>query len=155
DPALLPDEAATTRTVHAVGLGERIGLPGLYLKDETTLPTGTTKDRMAAVALAYLSEGGVRAFAPSSPGNSSTAYAHAPSRYPDLVMHLFTADRFAGRLHIPASDRVINYVLRGATFVEAFDAARDFALSRGITPERGFFNPGRREGLKLAWLEAV
>ncbi len=46
-------------------------------------------------------------------------------------------------------------MLRGATFVEAFDAARAYAARHGLVAERGFFNPGRREGLKMAWLEAA
>lgn len=154
-PDLLPSSAAFTSTVHAVRLGEKIGMSSLYLKDETTLPTGTTKDRMAAVALAYLYECGVRGFCASSTGNSSTAYAHAISRLPGMVMYLFTAEDFINRLHVPAHHQVVNFVLRDATFVEAFDAARDFAREHGLISERGFFNLGRREGLKVAWLEAA
>jgi len=155
DPSLFPQDAGTTPTVHAIRLGERVGLPWLYLKDETKLPTGTTKDRMAAVALAYLREGGVEGFCTSSTGNSSTAYAHAIRAVPGLMMYLFTAEQFIQRVDVPDGDRVVNFGLRDATFVEAFDAARDYALAHGLTSERGFFNPGRREGLKVAWLEAA
>jgi threonine synthase len=155
DASLLPSDAEPTRTVHAVRLGERAGLPWLYLKDETTLPTGTTKDRMAAVALPYLSEHGVETFCTSSTGNSSTAYAHALWRTPGLRMSLFTAERFVDRVGVPPDAPVTHFGLRGATFVEAFDTAKAYAVSHGLTAERGFFNPGRREGLKLAWLEAA
>jgi threonine synthase len=155
DRSLLPQDAEATATIHAARLGEAIGLERLYLKDETTLPTGTTKDRMAAVALAYLYEHGVRAFATSSTGNSSTAYAHAISRFPGLVMRLFTASEFADRVDAPETDQVVETVLEGATFVEAFAAASAFARREGLASEAGFFNPGRREGLKLAWLEAA
>ncbi|HEX6701484.1 MAG TPA: pyridoxal-phosphate dependent enzyme [Gaiellaceae bacterium] len=155
DRALLPEGAAATPTVHAERLGDALGLERLYLKDETVLPTGTTKDRMAAVALAYLYERGVRAFATSSTGNSSTAYAHAISRFPGLVMHLFTAAAFASRVDVPDTDQVVETVLDGATFVEAFEAAAEFARHDGVVSEGGFFNPGRREGLKLAFLEAA
>ena len=155
DVGLFPTDATFTRTVHAVNLGQRIGMSSLYLKDETTLPTGTTKDRMAAVALAYLYECGVRGFCASSTGNSSTAYARAISRLPGMTMYLFTAADFIDRLHVPSNDQVVNFVLRDATFVEAFDAARDFAREHGLISERGFFNLGRREGLKIAWLEAA
>ena len=154
DASLLPQDAEPTRTVHAVRLGERAGLGWLYLKDETTLPTGTAKDRMAAVALPYLFEHGVERFCTSSTGNSSTAYAHALQRAPGLLMSLFTAERFVGRVDIPLHAPITHFGLRGATFVEAFDAAKVYAVSNGFTAERGFFNPGRREGLKLAWLEA-
>jgi threonine synthase len=155
DRALLPSDVKPTRSVHATKLGDRLGMPWLYLKDETMQPTGTTKDRMAGVALAYLYEGGTRGFCTSSTGNSSTAYAQAIVRIPGLVMYLFTAEQFADRIHAPDTDQVVNFLCRDATFVEAFDAAREYAIANGLVSERGFFNPGRREGLKLAWLEAV
>jgi threonine synthase len=155
DRSLLPADASVTSTIHAERLGVEVGLERLYLKDETTLPTGTTKDRMAAVALAYLYEHGVRAFATSSTGNSSTAYAHAIARFPGVVMYLFTAAAFGDRVDVPETDQVVETVLEGATFVEAFRAAGAFARREGVVAEAGFFNPGRREGLKLAWLEAV
>jgi threonine synthase len=154
-PELLPADAKYTPTVHARKLGAKLGIPYLYLKDETGLPTGTTKDRMAAIALAYLRECGVRCFTTSSTGNSSSAYAHAIARIPDIAMYLFTASAFRPRLDLPDGDRVIDVVLNGATFVEAFDAAGEFAQRHNLVAERGFFNPGRREGLKLAWLEAA
>lgn len=155
EASLLPADAAFTPVIHATRLGAAIGLRRLYLKDETRLPTGTTKDRMAAVALAYLHECGVRGFATSSTGNSSTAYAYAIGRLPELVMYLFTASQFVDRVDCIDTEQVIHFVLRGATFVEAFEAARVFAEEHGLVSERGFFNPGRREGLKLAWLEAA
>jgi threonine synthase len=155
DASLLPDDAEYTPCVHAERIGEEIDLPGLHLKDETRLPTGTTKDRMAAVSLPYLYESGVRGFTTSSTGNSSTAYAHAIARVPELTMYVFTASAFRDRFELDESERVVDVVLEDATFVEAFEAAGEFAKERGLVAERGFFNPGRREGLKLAWLEAA
>ena len=101
DSTLLPDDAQYTPCVHATRLGELIGLPSLYLKDETKLPTGTTKDRMAAVALPFLRERGVTGFTTSSTGNSSSAYAYALPRVPRLLMYLFTAAAFRDRLALP------------------------------------------------------
>lgn len=155
DASLLPAAARPTPVVHANRIGAAAGLPWLYLKDETGLPTGTTKDRMAAVGLLYLYECGVRSFTTSSTGNSSTAYAHALARVPELVMYVFTASEFRHRLSLEGSERLVDVVLEDATFVEAFTAAGEFAERRGLVAERGFFNPGRREGLKVAWLEAA
>jgi threonine synthase len=155
DASLLPEDAEYTPCVQARRTGGEIELPGLYLKDETRLPTGTTKDRMAAVALPYLYECGVRGFTASSTGNSSTAYARAIPRVPELTIYVFTASAFRDRLELEESDQVVDVVLEDATFVEAFEAAGEFAQARGLVAERGFFNPGRREGLKLAWLEAA
>jgi threonine synthase len=152
---LLPVEIEPTPCVHATTLGDELGLSRLYLKDESVLPTGTTKDRMAAVALPYLLEKGVRSFATSSTGNSSTAYARLMPLAPECRLYLFTAESFMDRVKYTDSDQVIHLVLRDATFVDAFEAAKQYADRHGVVSERGFFNPGRREGLKLAYLEAA
>jgi len=155
DPDLLPGDARMTPTVHARALGGLLGLRQLYLKDETINPTGTTKYRMAAVSLPYLYESGVRHFCTSSTGNSSTAYAQLIPLIPNLAMSLFTGSDFRNRVNYTASPQITHYILHGASFAEAFNVAADFARRHGHTSERGFFNLGRREGLKLAWLEAV
>ncbi len=150
----LPADARFTPTVHAKALGRLLGMPHLYLKDETVLPTCSTKDRMAAIALAYLWERGVREFCTSSTGNSSTAYARAIRFFPDMKLYLFTAENFLPRVHYADHDQVVHFALRGASFVDAFDFAGIYARDHGLISERGFFNIGRREGLKLAFLEA-
>ncbi len=152
---LLPSEAGFTPTVHAKNLGKMLGMPRLFLKNETVLPTRSTKDRMADVALPFLYESGVRAFATSSTGNSSTSYAQAITRFSGMKLFLFTASDFRHRVQFERTEQVVHFVLQGATFVDAFDCARQFAERHHLVPERGFFNPGRREGLKLAWFEAV
>ena len=58
---------------RAKALGESLGLANLYLKDETGLPTGTTKDRMGRMVVSCFQAAGVRGFTASSTGNSSTA----------------------------------------------------------------------------------
>jgi threonine synthase len=152
---LLRQQMSYTPCLHAKRLGNLLGMPWLYLKDETVLPTGTTKDRMAAVSLAFLYECGVKAFCTSSTGNSSSAYAYAIRWYPELKMYLFTAEDFLDRLQFEPGNQVASFVLRDASFVEAFSCAGMFARRHGFVSERGFFNPGRREGLKLVFLETV
>ena len=144
-----------TRTVHARNLGRRYGLNQLYLKDETENRTGTTKDRMAAVALPFLYEGGVRHFCTSSTGNSSTGFAQGIHHLPDMQMELFTAEDFADRVHYAPTPQVRHHVLREASFVDAGEHSIAYAEANGLVAERGFFNLGRRVGLKLPWLEAL
>ena len=154
-PDLLQWDVPYTPCVHAKALGRLLGMPHLYLKDETRLPSGSTKDRMAHVAAAYLWESGVRHFCTSSTGNSSTAYAHALARFPEMKMALFTAEDFGDRVDYGTGEQVTPFVLRDATFVDAFNCAAQFSRDFGLISERGFFNPGRREGLKIAFLEAT
>jgi threonine synthase len=156
DIGRLPVDARYTPTVQAERLGGWLGLRQLHLKDETGLPTRTTKDRMAAIALPYLHEHGVRRFATSSTGNSSSAYAHAIGRLPDMTMYVVTAEKFRDRVTLSGDEsQVVDVVTREASFVDAFQVAGQLAVERDVTAESGFFNPGRREGLKLAWLEAA
>lgn len=155
DQSLLPREIGYTPLVWSNNLGPRIGLSHLYLKNETVLPTGTTKYRMAAVSLPYLHECGVGHFCTSSTGNTSTAYAWLLPDIPGIEMTLFTASNFTYRVNYREHPRIDHFILEGASFVEAFDTAGTYARAQGYTSERGFFNPGRREGLKLAFFEAV
>jgi threonine synthase len=144
-----------TPCIHATKLGDYLGMPSLYLKDETVFPTGTTKDRMAAVVLPFLQECGIREFCTSSTGNSSTALARLVTHYPGNRIYVFSGEDFMNRVHYADGEGVVHFVLRGATFVEAFACAATFASRHNLTSERGFFNPSRREGLKLAFLEAA
>lgn len=155
DAELLPREIGFTPTLHATELGGLLGMAHLYIKNETELPSGTTKYRMAAIAMPYMYECGVRSFCTSSTGNSSTAYARAVSNFPGMTMTLFTAAGFHTRVNYRDRPQVVHYVLRDASFVHAFDYSGTFAKNNQLTSERGFFNPGRREGLKTAFLEAA
>jgi threonine synthase len=72
-----------------------------------------------------------------------------------MRLYLFTAEEFGDRVDYGVGRQVVPFVLRDATFVDAFNVAGAFATRRHLVSERGFFNPGRREGLKLAFLEAA
>jgi threonine synthase len=146
--------ATYTPIIHASRLGRELDIPYLYLKDETTLPTKTTKDRMAAVSLAYLHERGVRTFCASSTGNSGTSFAYAIKAHPDMHLVLFTAEKFVPRVQYADHSQVTHFGMRDASFVDAATYAGSYARAHELVWENGFFNPGRREGLKLSFLEA-
>jgi len=64
-----------TPLLHARRLGQSIGLPHLYLKDEGVNPTGSFKARGQAVALSMARELGIRKVAVPSAGNAGGAMA--------------------------------------------------------------------------------
>src|SRR5262245_19616636 len=67
-----------TPLVHLERLGQRLGLPRLYAKDESQNPTWSYKDRLCAVAVTHALETGARVITISSTGNhgaSTAAYA--------------------------------------------------------------------------------
>jgi threonine synthase len=152
---LLPELPGYTPLVHATRLGREIGMRRLYLKNETVLPTGTTKDRNAGVVLALLWECAIRRFCTSSTGNSGSAYIRELSRYPEMTMYLFSGEDFVDRVRAEGSGRLVWFGLRGGTFEEAGKTTREFAAQHGLVSEHGFFNFGKREGAKLAFFEAV
>jgi threonine synthase len=81
--ALLPARAETrvdlgdgfTPLRHAERLGAELGLPQLYLKDETPNPTHSFKDRVVSVALSTARELGYETVACASTGNLAHALA--------------------------------------------------------------------------------
>jgi threonine synthase len=144
-----------TPCFHARTLGDAVGHPRLWLKDETKCPTRTTKDRMASLVLSYFREIGLFEFVTSSTGNSSTSLAVGAIAMPEFTLHLYCGEAFLYAMNWPDAPNVKLYVLKGATFVEAFDFSREHGSASGRIMERGFFNPARREGLKTAFMEAA
>ncbi len=64
-----------TPLIHAQRLGQRLGLPNLYLKDEGLNPTGSFKARGLALAVSMANELGLRKLAIPSAGNAGGALA--------------------------------------------------------------------------------
>jgi len=64
-----------TPLLHARRLGEELGLPNLYMKDEGVNPTGSFKARGQSVAISMARELGLRKVAVPSAGNAGGAMA--------------------------------------------------------------------------------
>lgn len=134
-------------------LGAAIGVPELWVKDESRQPTGTTKDRFAAVVMAVFRRFGITEWVAASTGNSTTALARAVPRDGTVRAHFFCGRDFVADHRVKVDQHVSLTVVDGS-YAAAGGAAQRFATERGLTWEGGFFNWARREGLKLAYLEA-
>ncbi|MGA7192411.1 MAG: pyridoxal-phosphate dependent enzyme [Anaerolineales bacterium] len=66
--------------IQAVNLGMMLGTPNLFIKDERQGPTGSFKDRQAAVTIAALKEAGITEMVAASTGNVAIAYSAYASR---------------------------------------------------------------------------
>jgi threonine synthase len=69
-----------TPLLHARRLGQGLGLPNLYLKDESLNPTGSFKARGLAVAVSMARELGIKKLAIPSAGNAGGALAAYAAR---------------------------------------------------------------------------
>ncbi len=74
-------------------LGAEIGVPNLYVKNETTNPTWSFKDRMAAAAVSTAPQFGKKAITASSSGNAGSSTAAFAARA-GMDCILFTVARF-------------------------------------------------------------
>ena len=66
--------------IHASNLGMMLGCPNLYIKDERQGPTGSFKDRQAAVTIAALKEAGITEMVAASTGNVAISYSAYTAR---------------------------------------------------------------------------
>jgi threonine synthase len=95
DPALAVSLGeGGTPLLPSAHLGKALGLPALHFKLEGLNPTGSYKDRIAAVGISRLRELGKRAWAATSSGNAGAAIAAYAVRA-GLEGHLFTLEKAA------------------------------------------------------------
>jgi threonine synthase len=64
-----------TPLIPLEGLGRQIGIPGLFMKDEGIIPTGTFKARGASVGASRAKELGIRVLAMPTNGNAGGSWA--------------------------------------------------------------------------------
>ncbi|HLX49731.1 MAG TPA: pyridoxal-phosphate dependent enzyme [Streptosporangiaceae bacterium] len=122
-----------------------------YAKWEGGQPTGSAKYPMAVVALTYMHERGVRGFTFSSTGNTTAAFASALRMWPGMTGHVFAPAGFPVPTDAPPN--LIVYEVPG-DYAKAHHVAAAMRFD-GAVAEGGFFSVGRREGLKLAYLDAL
>ena len=136
-------------------LGERLGVPGLLMKDEGTIPTGSFKARGAAVGVSRAAELGVTGIAMPTNGNAGAAWAlyaaraglHAliamPERAPVICrgeVAAAGAELYLVRGHIGDCGRLINAAVARRPGVQEVSTLRE---------------PYRLEGKKTMGLEIV
>ena len=98
-PIRVPEHAVSlgeggTPLLRSARLGIELGVPELHFKIEGSNPTGSYKDRIAAVGISRLRELGKRAWAATSSGNAGAAIAAYGVRA-GLDGYLFTLEKAA------------------------------------------------------------
>ncbi len=125
-----------TPLLPAPNLGQMVGMRHVYIKDETRGPTGSVKDRQAAVAVAALREHGIRETVIASTGNVAIAYSAYCARAGIRLWAFLTS-------LVPA-DKMNEVALYGThvvkvtgTYDQAKRLAAEFAQAHGLVVERG------------------
>lgn len=133
-------------------LREALGMPRLYLKDDTRNPSGSTKDRASALVVAKAIEYGYETVAAASTGNAATALAAAGA-----------AAGMKTVVFVPASAppaKLVQMASYGATLVpvagsydQAFELSLEACARFGWYNRNTALNPFTVEGKKTAALE--
>jgi threonine synthase len=129
------------------GLGDTLGHPKLFIKDERQSPTGSFKDRQGAVSVTTLRQAGIRECVLASTGNAAAAYAAYCARA-GIKLWVFLTSM------VPA-EKMRELGLYGAevvkvtsTYDQAKQVAADFAARRGLYFDRGARGIPGKESMK-------
>jgi len=143
-----------TPLIHATRLGESLGVPQLYLKNDTVLPTGSLKDRSNSVGISKAKELGFTTSTVMSTGNAAAsvaAYSAAAGLRSVVMVPTGTAP-----------SKIIQAKAYGATVV-VIDGDFDYEVAKlykAAVKEFGWYdclssNPYRDEGKKSYAYEFV
>lgn len=146
--------AGFTPLIHAKNLGKALGLPKLYLKNDTVNPTWSFKDRVVAVAATRARELGYRTLACASTGNlANSVSAHAAAAGMEAIVFI-PADLEEGK--------VVGSSIYGPTLVKVrgnYDAVNRLCAELASTYQWAFVNvnvrPYYSEGSKTLGFEVA
>ena len=136
-----------TPLIRAANLALMLGRPNLFVKDERQGPTGSFKDRQAALAVSVMKENGVTQAVVASTGNVAISYAAFCARA-GIKLYAFLTSL------VPA-DKMRECALYGAqvvkvtsTYDRAKELAAQFATQRGMYFDRGLRSIAAVESMK-------
>jgi threonine synthase len=125
-----------TPLIHAQNLGMMLGLPRLYIKDERQGPTGSFKDRQAALSIAAMKEAGITEAVLASTGNVAIAYSAYAARAGIKLWAFLTSLVPAEKMREVAiyGTQVVKVT---GSYDQTKQLAAEFARQRGLYLERG------------------
>lgn len=160
---LLPLREASNRVTMGEGgtplyrlnnVGMMLGLRHLYIKDERQGPTGSFKDRQAALAISAMRENGITEAVLASTGNVAISYS-AYSTQAGIKLWAFLPSS------VPA-DKMREIALYGTevikvtgTYDQTKTVAVDFAAAKNIFFDTGLKNIAAREAMKTLGYETA
>ncbi len=134
-PALKLGEGGTP-LIHAGNLGEMLGCPNIFIKDERQGPTSSFKDRQAAVTIAALKEAGITEMVAASTGNVAISYSAYAARAGIKLWAFVTS--LVPELKMREIALYGSQVLKvTGTYDQVKQIAAEFAEQRGLYLDRG------------------
>ncbi len=140
--------------LRAVNLGMMLGSANIFVKDERQGPTGSFKDRQAALSISVMKEYGVTEAVVASTGNVAISYsaycALAGIKLWAFVTSLVPAEKMR-EVAIYGSE----VVKVSGTYDQTKKVAAEFADRQGLFLDRGIRSIGARESMKTLAFEVA
>ncbi|MBN1427961.1 MAG: pyridoxal-phosphate dependent enzyme [Anaerolineae bacterium] len=141
-----------TPLLRSENLAAMLGLRHLYIKDERQGPTGSFKDRQAALAISTMREIGVKEAVVASTGNVAIAYAAYAARA-KIKMWVFTISSVPVEKMREVTIYGAELVKVTGTYDQAKQVASRFADSKGLFLDRGIKSLAAKESMKTMAFE--
>ncbi len=138
--------------IRAINLGMMLGCPNIYIKDERQGPTGSFKDRQAAVTIAALKEAGITEMVAASTGNVAISYSAYASRAGMKLWAFVTSLVPAMKMREIAlyGSQVIKIT---GSYDQCKQVAQEFARQRGLYQDMGARTTTSIEAMKTIAFE--
>lgn len=151
------ESARPTSIIEGKNIARKFGFKKLLFKDETTMETGTLKDREGLITINRLLINNIEGLVLASSGNAGLAISWYASKIKGPKIYLFLPKSSRTRMYKLISKFTSNDVVK-VTYIdsgldETADIAMKFAEKRGLPFGTGFQNYSRREGVKTFTLE--
>jgi len=141
-----------TPLIRAINLGMMLGSATIFIKDERQSPTGSFKDRQAAVTVAALKEAGVNEFVIASTGNVAISYSAYSARAGIKLWAFLTSLTPAAKMREVAiyGSQVIKIT---GSYDQAKQVAAEYARHRGLSQDQGARTISAIESMKTIAFE--
>jgi threonine synthase len=141
-----------TPLTRAFNLGLMLGHSHIYIKDERQGPTGSFKDRQAAVAISMMKEAGIKEAVVASTGNVAIAYSAFCARAGIKLWAFVTSSVPAEKMREVAlyGSEVIKVA---GTYDQAKHVAAQFAASKNLFLDQGIKSIATKEAMKTVAFE--
>jgi threonine synthase len=141
-----------TPLVRAVNLGLMLSRANLFIKDERQMPTGSFKDRQAAVAVSALREAGLTEVVIASTGNVAISYAAYCARA-GIKLYAFLTSMCPAEKMREAALYGAQVVKVTGTYDRCKEIAQQFARERNMYYDRGLRSIASVESMKTLAFE--
>ena len=141
-----------TPLIRAHHLGQMLGHPNIYIKDERQGPTGSFKDRQATIAINVMREAGIHEAVVASTGNVAIAYSAYGARA-GIKMWVFVTSSVPSEKMREVAIYGSEVIKVAGTYDEAKKIAAEFAQTKGLFLDRGVKAIAAKEAMKTVAFE--